>query len=310
MEEVKDFESFYAVKIQPYVEEFYVSEQSANNWKNFTLATGMGALASFILFHLKRFPDGGLLAGAMLIMCVAGIYFFTKYTDRNIDNFKTKIIGQIITYIHPAAVYKPMGFISKKEYRTSGLFRRKFTHFDGDDYWESIIDGVAFHCSEIESSYSDSTGSESIFKGLFFTVKLNTLLRGGTYIWSSQNVQLPGSIADKHYRMFSLPGVKKYETGHTLFNKAYAVYTTNAAEASAILNHTMLEHMLLLKSKLKKEIVFSFVAGRCYVAVPFSENLLEPTRKGIKDKTAIRNYFYTILLVFNIIKKLGLNRIV
>ncbi len=309
MERVKDFESFYTVKIQPYVDEFTKNEQSATNWKKFSLLTGIGALGSFVLFHFKKFPSGGLLATVMLLMCIAGIYFFTKYADRYIDDFKEKIIGQIITYIHPAAVYKPMGFVSKKEYRTSGLFRRKFTHFDGDDYWESVIDGVAFHCSEIESSYSDSTGSESIFKGLFFTVKLNTVFRGGTYIWAKDNVQLPGSIADEHYRMYALPEVKKYQTGQDLFNKAYSVYTTNAAEASAILTGTMLDHMLLLRQKLKKEIVYSFVAGRCYVAVPFNENLLEPTHNGIKDKEAIRNYFYTILLVFNIIKKLELNRL-
>ncbi len=46
----------------------------------------------------------------------------------------------------------------------------------------------------------------------------------------------------------------------------------------------MMDHMLAIKMKLKKNIVFSFVAGKCYIAVPFEENLLEPSKKGLRDK--------------------------
>ena len=46
--------------------------------------------------------------------------------------------------------------------------------------------------------------------------------------------------------------------------------------------------------------------SRC---VPFDENLLEPSKKGVRDKQEIKNYFYTILLVFNIIRRMELNRL-
>lgn len=306
MEHVKDFESFYTINIRPYAEEMNRIRVSFKNWKLFTFVTGSLCLLSFILFHLQRFPSGALMAVGFLIMCIIGIYHCTLYQDRYLDDFKEKIIRRIITYIHPGSVYKPMGFVSKKEYKASGLFRRKFTHFDGNDYWESTYNGVTFHCSEIESSYSDPTGSELIFKGLFFTVKLPVSFTGGTYVWAKDNVQLPASIADEHYRLYALPGIEKFKTSNLLFNKAYAVYTTNAYEAQRLLAGEMPGHMLLLKERLKKDIVFSFVGGRCYVAIPFAEDLLEPSPNGVSDKEAIRNYFYTILLVFNIIKKLEL----
>ena len=41
----------------------------------------------------------------MLLMCITGVYFWTKYSDGYIDDFKEKIIGQIITYIYPTVVY-------------------------------------------------------------------------------------------------------------------------------------------------------------------------------------------------------------
>jgi hypothetical protein len=309
MESVKDFESFYAIKIQPFLDELDNERSSFYNWKKFTLYTGAGAFVSFFLWFIKILPSGHMLAAAMLVMCVIGVYFSAKYSDRYIDDFKEKIIGQIITYIYPSAVYKPMGFISKKEYKASGLYRRRFSHFDGDDYWQSVYNGVAFHCSEVKSWYEDVAGTESIFKGLFFIAEINNSFTGGTYIWLKGKAQLASSMADEHYRMYPLPHVQRMKVPHESFNKHYSVYTTNASEASLILSYNMLDHMLLIKEKLDKDIVFSFVRGKCYIAVPFEENLLEPTKKSVRDKQEIKNYFYTILLVFNIIRKLELNRL-
>ncbi|MGB4846169.1 MAG: DUF3137 domain-containing protein [Ferruginibacter sp.] len=309
MEPVEDFEKFYSLRIQPHLDELGNEESSMYNWKTFTVLTGMGAFISFFLFYLTVLPSGHILGAAMLVMCIIGVYFSAKYADKYIDDFKEKIIGQIITFIHPQAVYKPMGFISKKEYKASGLYSRRFSHFDGDDYWQSVYNGIAFHCSEIRAVYSGPTSSEPIFKGLFFVAKLSSNFTGGTYVWIKGSAQLPSSMADEHYRMFPLPHVQRMNTGHEAFSKQYSVYSTNVNEASLILSYHMMDHMLLIKERLQKDIVYSFVAGKCYIAVPFEENLLEPSKKGVRDKEEIRNYFYSILLVFNIIKKLELNRL-
>lgn len=309
MERVEDFESFYNIKIKPWLDELDQEKLSAHNWKKFTIYTGAGAFGCALLYFLKLFPIGHILAAGMLLMCVTGVYFSARYSDRYIDDFKEKIIRQIITYIYPAAVYKPMGYISNKEYRKSGLYRRRFTHFDGDDYWQSVFNGVPFRCSEIKASYSDLAGTENIFKGLFFVARVNSALRGGTYIWIKGKAQLPSSMADEHYRMYPLPKVVRMNIKHEQFNKNYSVYTTSPDEASLILSYHMMDHMLLIREKLDKEISFSFVAGKCYIAVPFEENLLEPSGKGVRDKAEIKNYFYTILLVFNIIRRMELNRL-
>jgi len=309
MDRIEDFESFYTIKIQPFLDELDDENTAANNWKKFTIYSGIGAFLSFLLYYLKYFPSGHILSVAMLLMCVTGVYFSAKYADRYIDDFKEKIIGQIISYINPSAVYKPMGFVSKKEYKASGLFRRRFSHFDGDDYWQSEYNGVSFHCSEIKSWYQYTGGSDSIFKGLFFVARINSSFAGGTYVWTKGSAQLPSSLADEHYRMYPMPHVRKMKVNHEDFNKQYSVYTTNANEASLILSYHMMDHMLVIKNKLEKDIVFSFVAGKCYIAVPFEENLLEPTSKGLRDKEEIKKYFYSVLLVFNIINKLELYRL-
>lgn len=309
MERIEDFESFYTIRIRPYLDKLTKDESAAANWKKFFIFSGAGAFGSFFLYYLRLLPSGHILAVSMLIMCIIGVYFYTKYADRYLDEFKEKIIRQIITYIHPDAVYKPMSLISKKEYKASGLYRRKFTHFDGDDYWQSVYNGVDFHCSEVNSWYEDMTGRQNIFKGLFFIAGINSSFAGGTYIWIKGDAQLPSSMADEEYRMYRLPEVHRMRVSHERFDKHYSVYTTSPDEASLLLSYNMMDHIVTIKEKLKKDIVFSFVAGKCYIAVPFEENLLEPSRNGVRDKEAIKQYFYTILLVFNIVNKLELYRL-
>ncbi len=135
------------------------------------------------------------------------------------DDFREKIIGQIIPYIYPSAIYKPMDFISKKKYRRSGLYRRRFTYFDGDDYWQSTYHGVAFHCSEITSRCEDIAGAINIFKELFFVARINNAFAEGTYIWTKGHAQLPSSLAEEHYRMFPLQPVHRMKIDHAHFNK-------------------------------------------------------------------------------------------
>lgn len=310
MEEIKNFEDFYKLKIQPNLEELDNDESAASNWKRFTWFTGAGTFISFLLYYFKILATGHILAVAMLVMCIIGVYFSAKYSDRYLDDFKEKVIGPIITYIYPSALYKPMGFVSKKEYKASGLFRRRFTHFDGDDYWESVYNGLPFHCSEVKSWVEDATAVTYIFKGLFFCARINPSFSGGTYIWAKGHSQLPSSMADERYRLYPIPHVQRVNTGHEAFSKKYVVYTSNVDEASLILSYHMMDHILLIREKLGREMVLSFVAGKCYIAVPFEENLLEPSKKGLRDKEEVKNYFLTILLVFNIINRLELNRLV
>lgn len=307
-EPVKDFESFYTGIILPSLHELENKQVSVQNWRKFTLFTGIGAPVCFMLNYLKVFPSGIILAGGMLLMCFTGALFWGRHNEKFVEDFKEKVIRQIINYIAPAAVYKPMTFISKKEYKASGLYRRRFTHFDGDDFWQCVYNGVAFHCSEIDSWREDMTGKENIFKGLFFIADISTFFSGATYIWPKGQAQLSSSLADDEYRLFPIPHVHKVNVNHEAFSRYFSVYTTNTTEASLIMSYQMPDHMMAIKEKLKKDISFSFVKGKCYIAIPFEENLLEPI-SNLQDRQEIKNYFYTILLVFNIVRKLDLGRL-
>ncbi|MBK7124246.1 MAG: hypothetical protein IPH68_16585 [Chitinophagaceae bacterium] len=75
MERVEDFESFYNIKIKPWLDELDQEKLSAQNWKKFTIYTGAGAFGCALLYFLKLFPIGHILAAGMLLMCVTGVFF-------------------------------------------------------------------------------------------------------------------------------------------------------------------------------------------------------------------------------------------
>ena len=310
METVNDFDTFYSLKLLPYLEKLKQQRSGMHNWKMLGILSAVGVFLFFVSFQTQMLSDSLVIVFFFFIVLVISIYFYSRRSDQYLDNFKEKVIGQIITALNPTAVYKPMGFVSQKEYKASGLFRRKYTQFDGDDYWEGVYKNVPFHCSEIETKYEDSLGAvQPIFKGLFFSARLRGSFKGGTYVWNRGEEQLPVSVTDKQHRIVQLPDLRRFDMGNSAFHQQFSVYGLDAGEAAYIIDQPMMQHMLRLKAKLQRKIVFSFVAGRCYVAVPIDENLLEPNPVDITDKETIKTYFFTILLVFSIINELELNRL-
>jgi hypothetical protein len=122
--------------------------------------------------------------GFFFILIAPALVSFFKYTKKNDlfkKDFKTFVIKEIINHVSPGIIYKPDQLITEREYKASSLFRRYFDYFDGSDYMEGVINNVSFHCSEICTQYDDGTRQITIFKGLFFVVKINDRFTGGTY---------------------------------------------------------------------------------------------------------------------------------
>jgi hypothetical protein len=304
-----DFEQFYESSLLPYLDGLKLGASAYRNWKYFTIATVICTVVFFCLFQFFKFQSGALLGGLSLIITLSGVYFFTQKSEKYVDDFKDQIIRKIIFHIDKEAIYKPMHFVSKKEYKASGLFRRRFTEYDGDDYWQSVYRGTSFHCSELMVRYEDSTTATTLFKGLFISIDINPVYAGATYVWMRGDEQLPASVADEEYRMYTLPDVEKYTALTEGFRKVYSVYTTHVSQAQQLISAERQLQMLELKLRTKRDIVFSFVAGKSYVALPFDDDLLEPVKGNLNNKEAYKKYFFTFLLVFNIIKVLDLERL-
>lgn len=304
-----DFELFYEQSLLPYLDGLSLEASAYRNWKYFTIAAAIGTVVFFFLFQFVQLKSGALLSVILLGCTLIGVYFFVQKNERYVDDFKEQIIRKIIQHIDGNAVYKPMHFVSKREYKASGLFRRRFTEYDGDDYWQSVYRSVPFHCSELLVRYEDATTATTLFKGLFLSADINSVYSGATYVWTKGEEQLPASVADEQYRMYSLPDVEKYSNLSDEFRKYFSVFSTHFSQVPYLITAERQAQMLELKRRTSREIVFSFVAGKCYVALPMQEDLLEPVKGNLKNKEVYKKYFFTFLLLFNIIKTLELEKL-
>lgn len=306
MEEIKDFDSFYDIKLQPAMNILKMQKKHASKW-------GIAAIVAFTLIVFSFVIEQTITGVICIILTVVCIYQYTKAKDTYVDSFKETIVKEIIDYLNPGMIYKPSKYVSSKAYKASGLFRHHYDYYDGDDYLEGTYKNVSFHCSELHTRY-DSAGivtyksEPTIFKGLFFIASINRSFRGGTYVWQREGEQLPASVMDESYRLIPLPHVYRVKMQNDQFEKYFTVCSTNPAEARAILNPPMMEHMVKFRTQLGRKITFSFVAGKCYVAIPIKEDLFEPADEP-DDREEIKNYFFSILLILSIINQLHLNKL-
>ncbi|NOT92439.1 DUF3137 domain-containing protein [Ferruginibacter sp.] len=317
MDEVKNFEDFYTVKLQPLINNLKTEAGAAGNWGIIALVIAFVTILIFVGYQVDYIHGN---AGMAIFLCIAAIaisiYFYTNRKEKYTKDYKETIIKEIITYLHPGITYKPDEVIAKQEYKFSGLFRRLFDYYDGDDYMEGIYKDVVFRCSELHTQYerlgTGITGSRliTIFKGLFFVAEISKHFTAGTYIWSHGDEQTGGSIADERYRLMHSPNVYKIKLQNCVagFENVFSVYSTNPSEVGSILTTAMTERLIKFKQQIDREIAVSFVAGRCYVAIAINEELLEPSGFDTDDREEVKQYFFTVLLILSIINQLQLNR--
>ncbi|MEI9955855.1 MAG: DUF3137 domain-containing protein [Ferruginibacter sp.] len=117
------------------------------------------------------------------------------------------------------------------------------------------------------------------------------------------------SIADERYRLLPFPQVYDMKMHDEIFDKYFFVCSTKPDEARKILDADMMRRLLEFRKQIKRKVVFSFVMGRCYVAIPIQEDLLEPT-DSLDDKEEVKKYFFTVLLILSIINQLELNKLI
>lgn len=308
MRSKQDFDGFYSGTLAPLISGLKEQRSTATAWGITALASAVLTVVCFIADHNDYLPGGTSIAIFFILLLIVAIYMYTRKKDDYTERFKETVIKEIMNYLHPGLVYKPMEFIPSKEYRSSGLYRRRYDNIDGDDLVEGVYKNVSFRCSELETQYYGGAVNGryiTIFKGLFFSAKVNSGFTGGTYIWTRGYSQLGDSIADERYRMYRMPPVHLVRTANEEFNKHFIVYSSYPSQAYELLTPAMLNNIVKFRTQLNRELTLSVVAGRCYVAIPINEDLLEPDG-NLEDKETIKEYFFTILLILSIINQLEL----
>ncbi len=310
MDQAADFDNLYALNLAPFMDKLRAECKSADTW-------GIVGIISFVLAMVTGFlglqvhylQHYGVLFALLFSLAIVSLFKYTRKREIFTKDYKSFIVKEIISHVCPGVIYKPDECVSEREYKASSLFRQYFDYFDGNDYIEGTVNNVNFHCSELWTQYDSGNRQPTIFKGLFFVVKIDGRFTGGTYAWARGWEQLPASIMDDEYRLMHLPDVYDIHFEDQAFSHYFRVCTTYETQAREILSPAIRQQMINLRNQSRAAISFSFVAGNCYFAIPSSIDLLEPSDYDPGDKEEIRGYYDTIQLIVGIINQLGLNNL-
>jgi hypothetical protein len=224
---------------------------------------------------------GVLAVGALIISLIA--YTFGDFKQHN---------GGLVIILSIA-----IGLVSLLKYI------RKNDSFT-EDFKASVIRQIIAHVSPgIEYKPELSINEEEyIASGLF-----------GSYAYFSGDDYMDGIINNVHFHCSEVHtqsdsgGLRDIEDP-TIFKGL--LFVANINTSYSIQTPEMRGRILALEKHLNKRMNCSFVGGRCYVAVPFQGDLLEPTDYEVDDKIELRKYFTTISFIPAIINGLGLERLV
>lgn len=309
---VSDFDMFYDTKILPVLGKVKAMRQKMKNWEWGCIVSMVFTIGNFAGCQVSEEGQGstfGSMAAAggfCLAICISQ---YARCRDEYLDTFKETCIREILNFLIPGVTYRPGTYVPSKEYRRSGLFRRRYDAFDGEDYIEGTYKEVRFRCSEINTSFNKANNvNEDIFNGLFFIANISPIFQSVTYVWPNGDEQAMG-LEDIHHRYFPIPEVKHMRTENKSFEQYYSVYSASREEADYLLGGDLMNQLVRYRRQIKKPISVSFVKNKCYVAIPLEKNLFEPNHRDPGDKETVKEYFFSVLLILSIINQLHLSRL-
>lgn len=275
----------------------------------------------YILGIILSFGLGFLYPKIMYVSIIGTILFvilfimMKKSKALYREEFKTKVVKEIVHLINPEWNYQPNSRISEGSYRASELFPSHYDRYNGDDLVSGMIEKTDFRFSEIHTEYkTETTDSEgdrktewtTIFKGIFGHADFNKEIQGKTIVVPDSAERLFGRFGNKLQKMSGRGKLIKLE--NTEFEKRFAVYGSDQIESRYVMTPTMMEAMMNIRNNFNKNVYFSFIGSRVYFAMGFNKDLFEPRifKSGVRfEDIQQMNEQFSIIQI--IVKELNLN---
>lgn len=268
------------------------------------LVVGIGGA---YVYNISGIPTPGVLILVFFVLvCIGGLSRAYELKKQYREEYKSKVVVEIIKLINPDWRYEANNRIAERHYRMSGIFRTSYDKYEGDDFISGVIDKTDFQSSELHTQYKTTTTDKdgktreqwhTIFKGMFFHADFNKEFSGVTYV-----------IPEYSWKSFSRAAKELVKLENPEFEKKFAVYSADQIEARYIITPSIMEAMLAIQEHCGGLVYFSFVRSRVYCAMSFRKDLFEPKvyRSGV-DFENVANMYQLFKVNELIIQELNLN---
>ena len=316
MKTAVEFEQFYQTSLRPLLEEM---EAIRKKTLSKVILIGVIALVLALLSYLGFTVTGNKGNGMYILMflCLAsGVGGYSLIVGRYKTDFKSKLIGPMISFYDPGLSYDPASSITEAEFSSSGVFRHSADRYSGHDLVEGTLGKTAVRFSEVEAEYStetrDSKGNRetkwhTIFKGLFFIGDFNKNFSGATYVLPDTAQRLFGAVGQAMQSLSASHGqLVKMEDPE--FERAFVVYSTDQIEARYILSSALMRRILDFKNMNNRAMHVGFASSCVYVALELSNEMFAPKLfSTLLNPAVMQGYWNDLNLATGIVEDLNLN---
>ncbi|MDR2466269.1 MAG: DUF3137 domain-containing protein [Prevotellaceae bacterium] len=254
-----------------------------------------------------------LIVPAIAVGACLLIYSFGKRKFQQL--FREKIVRNFVESLLQNGYYNPLKFHSLNEYYESLLYPAHVDRFKGANYasgkYEKTQLSFSFLHTEYEKVEHTKNGTRkrrhTIFKGVFLCADCNKN-------FSAATVVLP-DFAEKYFGGFGkwLQRTAGNAAGQMVymenpdFEKAFAVYSADPVEARYLITPKMQEDILRIKKFLGKDVRFSFVNSKVFVAISRDDLFkVNPSLSFAKPET-LDFYMKDMFDLLSVVKMLDLN---
>ncbi len=296
-----ELRQLYQEKLEPELKK--TEKERQEQLKSYRLEIGI-----FILFVIAMFfptsllPIDNKMIFIFVIFIIGAVIVSINAPKRKAytQNFKIKIIQEILRFINPNYKYNPKGFIKNSDYCKSGLYLDGIT-YEGEDYVTGFVGKTPFQFSEL-NVYSKSDKSTTVyFKGIFFIADFNKHLQAKTFVFPEKSKT---NILNQEKK--NLSDSKLVSLENPEFESIFSVYGTSQQEARYILSPAIMEAMVAVYKKYNLKMSFSFIGANMYCGMETGrKNYFEPNLKGygyedIEETVRIFGLIETIITEMNL----------
>lgn len=231
--------------------------------------------------------------------------------------YKAAVVPKLLGLIDANLRHDAGGGIGEGTFEATELFSTSPDRYSSEDLIEGAFGKTFLQLAEVHAeerrTSTDSKGNTkttyvTIFRGLLLIADFNKHFQGRTFLFPDVAENLFGDFG----RFFQKLGGRS-ETGlirleDPEFESAFAVYATDEIEARYILSTALMRRLLSLKERFGRDLLVAFKESSVAIAVPHSEQFLEPAMsRPATDPGQVRGFLFELDAFLRIVEELDLN---
>lgn len=162
--------------------------------------------------------------------------------------FREQYRGMVVAVLDTDWNYDPKGSIAEQEYTSAEIFQKKAFKYTGCDLITGNLDGVQFKGAKFIDTSSYNRGGKKYVsaQGFLLMADNGKAFQGKTFIDINAANLLLGGLGES---VFERNNSEPVVIGNALFDKHFAVYSTNSDETHRILNQSIVDALLTFREQ-------------------------------------------------------------